>query len=145
MARKDGETPREDVVSHEIIHCAIEVHRTLGGPGLLECVCEEALAWELDQAGLQVQRQAECPINYKGRELAQSLRIDLIVGDCVIVECKATTQYHTVFEAQTLTYSSADPPKTGACAELRRTSAQGRHSSGCQRPLNGEMVNTKVQ
>ncbi len=35
---------REDVLSKAIIGAAIEVHRTLGGPGLIEAICEEALA-----------------------------------------------------------------------------------------------------
>ena len=42
----------ENEVSRAIYECAIEVHRTLGGPGLLEGVYEEALAWELGQKGL---------------------------------------------------------------------------------------------
>jgi GxxExxY protein len=36
----------ENEVSKAIYQCAIEVHRTLGGPGLLESVYEEALACE---------------------------------------------------------------------------------------------------
>ena len=43
---------REDQLSTQIIGCAIEVHRTLGGPGLLESVYEEALVWELRQQGV---------------------------------------------------------------------------------------------
>jgi len=62
------------------------------------------LAWELRQAGLTVNRQVSLPIPYKGHTLASPLRIDLIVGDKVIVECKATSKYNEVFEAQTLTY-----------------------------------------
>ncbi len=34
-------------ISGRIVECAVEVHRTLGGPGLLESVYEEALAWQL--------------------------------------------------------------------------------------------------
>ena len=94
----------ENEISKEIVGCAIEVHRTLGGPGLLERVYEEALVWEIDHAGLQVSRQVETPIHYKGNILAHPLRMDLLVEGKVIVECKATTQYNTVFEAQTLTY-----------------------------------------
>ena len=97
-------TKREDDLSHTIIRCAIEVHRTLGGPGLLECVYEEALAWELEQAGLKVRRQVECPIRYKGQVLGEPPRIDLIVEDCVIVECKATSQYNPIFESQGWTH-----------------------------------------
>lgn len=37
----------ENEITREIIGAAIEVHRTLGGPGLLESVYEEALSWEM--------------------------------------------------------------------------------------------------
>ncbi len=95
---------KENQISRQIVESAIEVHRTLGGPGLLESVYEEALVWELQQRGLRVERQVSLPIPYKGRTLASPLRIDLIVAGLVIVECKATGQYNSVLEAQTLTY-----------------------------------------
>ena len=94
----------ENVISGEIVRCAVEVHRTLGGPGLLESVYEEALVWELERRGLEVGRQVRVPLRYKGRSIGQPLRLDLVVGDKVIVECKATSSYNDVFEAQTLTY-----------------------------------------
>ena len=94
----------ENEISRQIYECAIEVHRGLGGPGLLESVYEEALAWELAERGLSVRRQVSLPVVYKGNVLESSLRIDLIVGDKVIVECKATTLYNDLFETQTLTY-----------------------------------------
>ena len=94
----------ENDISRHIVLSAVEVHRTLGGPGLLESVYEEALVWELEERGLSVRRQVGVPIPYKGHTLASPLRIDLIVGDLVIVECKATAQYNRLFEAQTLTY-----------------------------------------
>lgn len=47
----------ENQISRYITDAAIEVHRTLGGPGLLEGVYEEAMAWELQKAGLLVERQ----------------------------------------------------------------------------------------
>lgn len=94
----------ENEISKIILNLAIEVHRTLGGPGLLESVYEEAMAWELTQAGLLVQRQEPMPIPYKGHILGTPLKIDLIIAGLVIVECKATSKYNEVFEAQTLTY-----------------------------------------
>jgi GxxExxY protein len=94
----------ENEMSREIYESAIESHRTLGGSGLLESVYEEALAWELTERGLSVKRQISLPIPYKGRTLAAPLKIDLIVNDKVIVECKATTKYNDIFEAQILTY-----------------------------------------
>lgn len=94
----------ENEISRSIYECAIEAHRTLGGPGLLESIYEEALAWELAEKGLSVKRQSSLPIPYKGRTLASPLRVDLIVNRKVIVECKATTKYNDLFEAQLLTY-----------------------------------------
>ncbi len=95
---------REDEISYRIIGAAIEVHRALGGPGLLESVYEEALVWELMDEGLCVERQLEVPIRYKDHQLASPLRVDLLVEKLVIVENKAVVTYNPIFEAQTLTY-----------------------------------------
>jgi GxxExxY protein len=94
----------ENRISRYITDAAIEVHRTLGGPGLLESVYEEALAWELLNAGLCVERQLEVPIIYKERLLANPLRLDILVEKKVIVEAKATISYNTIFEVQARTY-----------------------------------------
>jgi len=93
-----------DQVTGVIIDAAIEVHRTLGGPGLIETVYEEALAWELEARKLRVERQKDVLIEYKGNLLTAPLRLDLLVTGIVIVECKATMQYNTIFEAQLRTY-----------------------------------------
>jgi GxxExxY protein len=87
----------ENELSRMIVQAAIDVHRTLGGPGLLESVYEEALCWELQQRDLDVQRQLELPISYKGHSLASPLRIDIMVNRLVIVECKAVSQYNSIF------------------------------------------------
>ncbi len=94
----------ENELSYAIIGAAINVHRELGGPGLLESVYEEALADELTRRGLSVSRQKSVAIVYKGRTLGQVLRLDMIVNDKVIVECKATDKHHRIFDAQALTY-----------------------------------------
>lgn len=94
----------ENSISQQVVTAAIEVHRTLGGPGLLESVYEEALVWELQHLGLLVERQKMLPIQYKLTKLATPLRVDLIVGGMVSVECKATVDYNQIFEAQALTY-----------------------------------------
>ena len=116
----------ENEISREIVDCALEVHRTLGGPGLLESVYEEALAWELRQAGLPIARQVELPIIYKGNKLTAPLRIDLLVGRKVVVECKATEHYNSISEAQTLTYLRLSGLKLGIVINF-----------GCQMVKNG--------
>ena len=103
----------EDIISRQIIIAAIEVHKTLGGPGLLESVYEEALAWELEQQGLNIERQKSLPIEYKSVLLNSLLRIDLLVQGLVIVECKATSAYHPIYEAQVLTYLRLTKLKLG--------------------------------
>jgi GxxExxY protein len=104
---------RENDVTGTIVDCAIEVHRTLGGPGLLESVYEEAFVWEMQQRGLDVRRQVTLPIPYKGQILASPLRIDVIVADLVIVECKAAALHNRIFEAQLLTYLRLTGLKVG--------------------------------
>jgi GxxExxY protein len=95
---------KENELCTKIIVAAIEVHRSLGGPGLLERVYEEALVWELNMKGISVARQVELPIVYKGNKLGTPLRLDLLVEDLLIVEIKALTTYNPIFEAQLLTY-----------------------------------------
>jgi GxxExxY protein len=46
----------ENDISRVVVDASIEVHRTLGGPGLLESIYEEALAWELIHRGLEIER-----------------------------------------------------------------------------------------
>ncbi len=103
----------ENEISKTIVSAAIEVHRTLGGPGLLESVYEEALAYELTQQGCNVRRQVPSPIQYKDVTLATPLKIDLLVNDVVIVECKAVTQYNSIFATQLLTYLRLKTLKLG--------------------------------
>jgi GxxExxY protein len=94
----------ENVIAKSIVDSAVEVHRNLGGPGLLESVYEEALTWELQQRGYAVERQIRVPITYKGNQLAEPLRLDLLVEKRIVVEVKATNNYNSIFEAQALTY-----------------------------------------
>jgi GxxExxY protein len=93
----------ENETTSAIIGASIEVHRELG-PGLLESVYEEALVLELGSRGLSVQRQLDVPLRYKGRVLANRLRLDLVVDGLVIVEVKSVDRILAVHEAQLLSY-----------------------------------------
>ncbi len=94
----------ENELSNIVVDAAVEVHRTLGGPGLLESVYEEALVYELERRGLSVERQKTVPLVYKGKRLAGDLRVDLLVAGKLVVECKAASEDNPVFGAQALTY-----------------------------------------
>jgi GxxExxY protein len=101
--KEEPKTP-EDALSYEIIGAAIEVHKVLGGPGLLESIYEEAMVWELQSRNISVERQVEVPIYYKGHLLGTPLQVDLLVEKLVILENKSVMIYNPIFEAQTLTY-----------------------------------------
>jgi len=94
----------ENELSYEIIGAAIEVHRELGGPGLIEDIYEEALEAELRLRGLKVARQMGVRVQYKGKVLKKRLVLDMLVEDLVIVENKAVDEYHSIFESKLLTY-----------------------------------------
>jgi len=107
-------------ITEKMIQAAIEVHKTLGGPGLLESVYEEALVFELKAKGLTVQRQITLPICYKGNFLGTALRMDLLVEDQVIVECKAVGKNNPLFEAQLLTYLRLSEKSVGLVLNFGR-------------------------
>ncbi|MDD5261776.1 MAG: GxxExxY protein [Methylacidiphilales bacterium] len=94
----------ENEIGTIIVDCAVEVHRTLGGPGLLEVVYEEAMVCELELRNLHVERQIQVPISYKGKKLGNPLRLGLMVEKLVLIDNKAVTDYNPIFEAQMLTY-----------------------------------------
>jgi GxxExxY protein len=123
----------ENDLSGMILSAAIEVHRTLGGPGLIESVYEESLAFELGQLGLRVDRQLPVAIKYKGRQLATPLKLDLLVNQLVVVECKATSKYNSVFEAQILTYLRLTELKLGIVINFGETVVK----NGFRRVVNG--------
>lgn len=93
----------ENELSNKIIGVAIELHRTIG-PGLLESAYENALAFDLRQAGFDVKQQVAMPFIYK--EVIQDVgyRIDLLINNKVIIEVKSVETLAPVHFAQTLTY-----------------------------------------
>jgi len=105
MDHNDSETQRNRLndLSHRVIGLCMEVHRELG-PGLLESSYEEALAYELTQAGLSFERQRETPLLYKGIKLNCGYRIDFLVESELILELKAVTELAPIHHAQLLTY-----------------------------------------
>lgn len=93
----------DNELTYEIRGAIFDVYNELG-PGLLESVYEEALTYELEERGLEVARQVEVPIIYKGNELKTPLRMDLLVENQVIVELKSVEEMKPVFSKQLLTY-----------------------------------------
>ena len=61
---KGAENMTENEISYNVIGIAIELHRKLG-PGLLESVYENTLAYDLRESGLFVIQQMPVPLIYK--------------------------------------------------------------------------------
>jgi GxxExxY protein len=95
--------PRTEEIATEIVDAAFSVHSALG-PGLLESVYEECLAFELSERDLSFERQLVVPINYKNHQIDTGLRVDFLVEDEVVLEIKAVEALVSVHTSQLLTY-----------------------------------------
>ena len=108
LTQRHGDTEAQSMDENEIskivLDAAIMVHRTLGGPGLLESVYQDALVYELRTRGLKVAKEVIVPVKYKGVVVGDPLRIDIFVEDRIVVECKATEKDNPIYAVQTLTY-----------------------------------------
>ena len=93
----------KDPLSYKVIGCAMEVYNVLG-PGLLESAYEKALIHELQINGLSVSSQVPVEMQYKGVNLGEGLRLDLLVEDSLIVELKSVDELKPVHYKQLLTY-----------------------------------------
>ena len=90
-------------LSGEVIGAAIEVHKDLG-PGLLESTYEASLQHELKLRGITSVRQLVLPIKYKDLLVPEAYRIDLLVGNCLVIELKTVEALVPIHSAQLLTY-----------------------------------------
>ena len=98
----DGDDALEEL-SGRVIGAAIEVHRALG-PGLLESSYLSCLAAELLERRVPYRAQVPLSLNYRGRPAGCAYRMDLVVGDRLLVEAKAVDSFHPLHTAQVLTY-----------------------------------------
>ena len=81
-----------NIISHDIIRSAIEVHKELG-PGLLESVYRKCLAKALRDTGYQVEEELCLPVKFRGEVVEENgYRIDLLVEKSVIVEVKSVRE-----------------------------------------------------
>ena len=96
-------TAELECLTEKIIGCAIAVHREMG-PGLLESVYRECLSIELSAANLRVESERRVQLQYRGQPIVSTLKVDLLVEGCVVVELKSVEQLHPIFLAQVITY-----------------------------------------
>ena len=97
-------TEVDNALTYKIIGAAIDVHRALGGPGLLESIYESALCHELALQGLKIQSQVPVEVRYKDARIRAPLMLDILVENRIIIEVKATEKENRIHEVQLLTY-----------------------------------------
>jgi GxxExxY protein len=86
-----------------VVDMAYAVHKEIG-PGLLESAYETCLVDLLREINLDVKTQISMPVNFRGKELKDAYRIDILVNDCLIVEIKSIQRILPVHRMQLLTY-----------------------------------------
>ena len=102
----------ENDIATQIIDSSLKIHRALG-PGLLESVYEEALAYEFTKKNIAYFRQTDIPVHYDGQKLGIGFRADLIIENKVIIELKSVENVQPVHKKQLLTYLKLTGLKLG--------------------------------
>ena len=102
----------ENELTKIVIGESIKVHSQLG-PGLLESVYPEYLAFKLINGGLQIEKQKPIPVVVDGVKLEWGFRCDLLVEDKLIIEVKAIDALNDIHLAQVLTYLKLTGMKLG--------------------------------
>jgi GxxExxY protein len=122
----------ENSIAKAVVNAAYKVHSKLG-PGLFESVYEVILADELEEQGLQVNRQKSIPIRYGRKKFDQGFIADLIINDAVIVELKSVEKVAPVHKKQLLTYLRLSDKKLGLLINFGESSLK----DGISRVVNG--------
>jgi len=94
-----------NAITEKVICCANKVSNKLGS-GFLEKVYENALALEIQMAGLKVEQQHPIQIYNEGT-MVGDYTSDLLVEGCVINEIKTVTALNNIHQAQCLNYLKA--------------------------------------
>jgi GxxExxY protein len=122
----------ENSIAKIILDKAIKVHRRTG-PGLLESAYQECLAYELDTAGLFVEKQKMLPLIYEDIKLDAGYRIDIMVNNKVVIELKSVETIAPVHIAQVITYLKLSGCKLGILINFNVALLK----DGFQRIVNG--------
>lgn len=98
-------------ISQQVIGCAIKVSSTLG-VGFIEKVYENALALELQRAGLRVQEQVDLTVRYEGVAVGH-YTADILVEGRILLEIKVARAIEDAHQAQLLNYLTATNLRLG--------------------------------
>jgi GxxExxY protein len=102
----------ENEIAKIVVDLCLKIHKILG-PGLLESVYEEVLAYELKKIGLIVMRQTGIPVVYETVKLDVGFKADVVIENKVIPELKSVEKILPVHKKQLLTYLKLTNRKLG--------------------------------
>lgn len=100
-----NEKDKINELTHKIIGCAMQVHRTLGN-GFQEVIYQRALAIEFGFQNIAFEREMEMDLFYRENHIG-TRRVDFFVEGCVMVEIKAIEKLEGVHKAQAINYCEA--------------------------------------
>lgn len=98
-------------LTEAIIGAFYEVYNELGH-GFLESVYERAFDLALTAKGLEVLRQIDVPVWFRGQKVGDFVA-DILVNKCVLLELKAGRTLDSAHEAQLLNYLRATEIEVG--------------------------------
>ena len=125
-----------NALTHKIIGCAMEVHKSLGN-GFQEVIYQRALAIEFSLQGLEFKREKEMGLTYKGHDIGKR-RVDFFVEELVMVEIKAIEKLDGVHKAQAINYCEAYNIANGLLINF------GGQSLDFKRVYNKNLVRPKI-
>lgn len=102
----------ENEISKIVFESGLKIHRKLG-IGLLESVYEICLVYELEKAGLKVERQKSLPILYEEIRIENAFRVDILVENKVILEIKSVENLANIHFTQLKNYLKLGNYKLG--------------------------------
>jgi GxxExxY protein len=108
------------ITSDQIVHLARELHGQLG-PKLSVEAYEAALAFELEQRGLKVERQREVKLRSGDDLLDMGFVADLLVDCGLVVRFVSLTHLDPVNEAWLLDRLDLPGSRAGVFLDFRRT------------------------
>ena len=119
-------------LTHRIIGCAMQVHRTMGA-GFPEIVYQRCLAIELAQNGLAFQQEVYLPLHYRGQSVG-SRRVDLLVENAILLELKAVSEHSSLHEAQIINYLNAYQLEVGLLLNFGQASLSSKRFVNSRQP-----------
>jgi GxxExxY protein len=93
---------RHGVLTQQILEAFYDVYGCLKW-GYPELLYHRALQLALADLGLPSEREVPATVSYRGREIGV-FRLDLVVADTVVVECKVAPKITSAHHAQLLGY-----------------------------------------